>query len=146
MMKHFIWNTNPISFLVNFHWFCHNESGLYPIWINLAPSKSRTSPRYGLDITPTKYQKVWTEYTAVNYRSSPQSNSKSHQVFKEWAILMLCAMHALFPLILRFSFTKYQSQKFNFELWISKKMVCLDWILNKWFKPGLTLCPHFFIS
>ena len=43
------------------------------------------------------------------------SNSESHKVFKEWAILILCAMHALFPLILRFSFTKYHSQKFNFE-------------------------------
>ena len=41
---------------------------------------------------------------------------KSCKVFKEWAILILCAMHALFPLILRFSFTKYHSQKFNFEL------------------------------
>ena len=114
----FIWNTNPISLLVNFYWFCYNESGLYPIGINLAPSQARTSPSFGSDIIPTvlhQYQKVLS-VQSINYGSSPSSNSESQQVFKEWAVLILCAMHALFPLILRFSFTKYHSQKFNFEL------------------------------
>ena len=43
----FISNTNSISFLVNFHWLCYNESGLYSIWIYFTPSQAWSSTSYG---------------------------------------------------------------------------------------------------
>ena len=118
----FISNTNSISFLVNFRWLCYNESGLYSIRIYLTPSQAWPSISYDFDIPSELHLGLHSSTTQISgikfWRSSGAPNSKSCEVFKEWAILILCAMHALFPLILRFSFTKYHSQKFNFDLWI----------------------------